>query len=139
MLVAKKAANRKTARAKSGTREEGRYRTGRARDDDHGPDLQHDVDDPSPRSERVPDLRGDGQQLHGGEKEGVTEGADLRPLSAALDEIDQDRPDRIDDDRRQHDDGEPRQQPAVPLFPAREALQLLVDHPGSVLSLADVV
>ena len=40
--------------------EEARNRAGRARDDDHGPQLEQHVDDPAARCQRVSDLRRDG-------------------------------------------------------------------------------
>ena len=53
-------------------------------DDEDGPHLEADIDDPPGHRERVLDLRRNGQQLHGGEEGCVTESVDIPAFLAAL-------------------------------------------------------
>src|SRR5665213_613503 len=53
-------------------------------DDEDGPHLEADIDDPAGHRERVLDLRRNGKQLHGGEEGFVTESFDTPALPPAL-------------------------------------------------------
>ena len=65
------------------------HRASRAGDHDHRPYLEHDVDDLAARRQRVPDLRGDRQELDGGEEEGVAERVDVAAAHTALEDVDE--------------------------------------------------
>src|SRR5436190_11841307 len=71
-------------------------RARRAGDDDHRPELEHNVDDPAGRGERVLELRRDREQLDGGEEERVAEGLHLGPGRGPPGEVDATGPARAE-------------------------------------------
>jgi hypothetical protein len=54
------------------------------RNDEDGPHLEADIDDPAAHRERVLNLRRDGQQLHGGEKDRITESVNVTAFVPAF-------------------------------------------------------
>ena len=78
--------------------EEACDRPGRPGNDEHGPDLEADVDDATRNAEWVLDLRGDGQQLHRGKEECVEHAMDVGLLDVSLEHVHKAGTDCIDDD-----------------------------------------
>src|SRR2546430_358619 len=116
-------------------------RARRAGDDDHRPQLEHDVDDPARAGERVLELRRDGEQLDGREEERVAERLHLGAVRVALGEVDRDGSEEVDDDGRLHDDREPREQTAVPRLVGHDPPPLVANraHVASVAIRAEGV
>src|SRR5919201_3753321 len=119
--------------------EEGGHRAGRACDDDHGPELEHDVDDSAAHRERVLDLRGDRQQLNRGEEGRVAERLHLGAGGVPLEEVDPDGAECVDDERREDYDRQTREQPPVPGLVRGDPAQLLANraHVSSVANRAE--
>src|SRR6476619_4868645 len=57
--------------------------------DEDRPELEHHVHDPAGGRNRVLQLRGDGQDLHGREEERIAEAVDVAPRQPALERPDQ--------------------------------------------------
>jgi SAM-dependent methyltransferase len=112
-------------------REEGRKRSRDRGHDEERPDLEEDVDDAAGGGERVPDLRGDGQELDGREEDGIAEGVDLGEARMALEHPDEHAADRVDDKGREQREQDPRDQPSVPPLPAGQLGDLFAQHPRS--------
>jgi hypothetical protein len=83
--------------------EEGRDRSRRSCDNDDGPELERDVKRTADGSDRIFQLGGNRQQLHGREEERLTDRLRLGSVGVPLEEVDGCRGADIDDRGRGHD------------------------------------
>jgi hypothetical protein len=118
--------------------EERRERPCDGGDHEDRPQLEHDVEHAPGDGQRVLQRRGDRQDLHGGEENGLTVGVDVGSLRSALDEPDAERAEEVDAEGQRERDQEPREEPPVTLAPRAEPRDLLVDHGDSFGGLPEI-
>ena len=107
--------------------EERRNCSGRSRDDDHGPEFEEHVDHPSPRGERVLDLRRHRQQLDGREEEGLAECPHIAAVGVSLEEVEGDCAAYVYRHGGDNDQDEPRPEATVSLSEGEEPREFVSD------------
>ena len=109
-------------------REEGREGTGDGGHDEDRPELEDDVDDLAAARQRILERRRDGQDLDGREEQRIPEPVDVAPLDTALERPHDERPCRVDSDRQEECDRDPRKQAPVSLAPGQHASEFIDEH-----------
>src|SRR5450759_3282572 len=99
-------------------------------DDEDGPHLEADIDDPAGHRERVLDLRRNGQQLHGGEEGCVTESFDIPAFLAALEYPCKHCAGGVDQNGQAERKYQAREQAPVSFFNLEESGQFFSYHNG---------
>src|ERR1019366_6469826 len=100
-------------------------------DDEDGPHLEADIDNPAGHRERVLDLRRNGQQLHGGEEGCVTESFDIPTFLAALEYPGKHCAGGVDQNGQAERKYQAREQAPVSFFNLEESGQFFSYHNGS--------
>jgi len=97
----------------SATLEERGQRRGERRRDGDRPHLEHDVDDPSRRGHRIGHLRAHSRQLSADPEERPARVVEPRPGLVVLEHVHRESRDGVEEQRRDHQEHQPRAQEAV--------------------------